>query len=349
MRLTNVTRILSCLGLMGIFGVGSLVACSDSEEKTNTPGTTNGGETVTVHVTAAAGGVVEDKSGKAKLSIPPGALAQDTDITLAITAKTGNAVADVADFGPDGLQFLKPVQLELKGDAALAPQGKSLAVAMETAGTFNALPGSTYANGVAKADVAHFTKFSLVVVDGKVTLVDPTSCQDARAKFVACGGDPSGTWEFADFCPDPSMFKDPTNGQCPQYAIGVDFTSTQLVTITSTTIQSGAGTLTSKITGNFPKSCFTPDGGTAPDCATFADQAKGRTCNDLGANCECTETKVEQKEANTPEPYTVNGNVWTNSSDSSSGEYCVSGDLLYFKEQVAEGRQGLLYVLKRKL
>ena len=175
--------------------MGALAACSSSDDKTTTPPGSTGttGDTVTVHVTAAAGGVVEDKSGKAKLSIPPGALAQDTDITLALTAKTGNAVTDVADFGPDGLQFLKPVQLELKGDATLAPEGKSLAVAMETAGTFNALPGSTFANGVAKADVAHFTKFSIVVVDGKATLVVPTSCQDARAKFVACGGDPSST------------------------------------------------------------------------------------------------------------------------------------------------------------
>ena len=299
-----------------------------------------------MHVTAAAGGVVEDKSGKAKLSIPPGALAQDTDITLALTAKTGNAVTDVADFGPDGLQFLKPVQLELKGDATLAPEGKSLAVAMETAGTFNALPGSTFANGVAKADVAHFTKFSIVVVDGKATLVVPTSCQDARAKFVACGGDPSGTWEFAEFCPDSSMIQDPTEGQCPQYTIGLDVTSTQVITITSSTVQSSAGTLTSHITSNFPKSCFTPDGGQAPACSVFADEEKGRACNDLGANCECTESNVDQSEGEPAKPYTISGNVWSN-NDGSSGEYCVSGDL-HFKEQAKEGNVGLLYVLKRK-
>ena len=54
-------------------------------------------------------------------------------------------------------------------------------------------------------------------------------------------------------------------------------------------------------------------------------------------------------DADAPSPYSINGNIWTNSEDSSSGEYCVSGDILYFREKKAEGKEGLLYVLKRKL
>jgi hypothetical protein len=347
MRL-NVTRIGLGLGLVGSLAVGALVACS--EEQTNPPAATaNAGDTVKVHISAATGGVVEDKGGKAKLSIPPGALAQDTDITLTLTGKTANAVADVADFGPDGLQFAKSVTLELKGDPALAAGGKSLAVAMEEGGTFKALPGSTFEGGVAKAAIAHFTKFSLVVVDGTVTLVDPASCQDARAKFVACGGDPSGTWMFADFCPDPaSLPKDPSNGQCPQYQVAVEMTSTRVFTITGTTTQNGAGTETQKLIGTFPKSCFKVDGGAAESCASFDDPEKNRICANAGENCTCTETTTTEKSAGEPEPYTTSGTTWTNKDGSSSGDYCVSGDILYYREKKADNKEGLLYVLKRK-
>ena len=118
--------------------------------------------------------------------------------------------------------------------------------------------------------------------------------------------------------------------------IGLDVTSTQVITITSSTVQSSAGTLTSHITSNFPKSCFTHDGGQAP-ASVFADEEKGRACNNLGANCECTESNVDQSEGEPAKPYTISGNVWSN-NDGSSGEYCVSGDLPLF-QGASEGRQ----------
>ena len=125
-------------------GAAVVLACSSSDSGSS--GTTSS-TTTTVHVSAAAGGTVADPSGKTTLTIPPGALAKDTDITLAITPKSGSAVVDVSEFGPDGLQFLKPVALTIKGDAALAPAGKSLALAVNDGADFKAIEGSTYANG----------------------------------------------------------------------------------------------------------------------------------------------------------------------------------------------------------
>ncbi len=68
-------------------------------------GGTSGGSTAGTRISAAAGGTVADPSGKTSLVIPPGALAQDTDITLAILPKSGNAVTEISELGPNGLTF----------------------------------------------------------------------------------------------------------------------------------------------------------------------------------------------------------------------------------------------------
>lgn len=338
-----------------VAGVGVLVACSDDSSTNSTSSSGSASDTVTVRMTAATGGTISDKGGKATLSVPPGALEKDTEITLKVSPASGGAVGDVYDFGPDGLKFLKPSTLVIKADAALAPAGKSLAVAIEEGGKYKALTGSKYENGVATGTIEHFTKFSLVVVDGQVTLVDPTSCQDARTKFVACGGDPKGAWLFADFCPDPtSLPKDPLKDKCAQYTLAVDMTSTREVTIDATTLGTGPGKETVVLTGTFPASCFADDGGT-PTCDSFNDPAESRTCTDKGSGmCECTETTVTDKPDNPKsDTYTTdsatNTITFTNKDGKvTAGEYCVSGDILYFKEKPQDGKVGLLYVLKRK-
>jgi hypothetical protein len=340
--------------VLSTLGTSVVVACSSDETSTSSSSSSGGSssgqtdDTVTVRVSAAAGGSVSDKDGKAKLDIPPGALEKDTDITLKLSEKSGAAVVEIADFGPDGLTFLKPATLELKADAALAPAGKSLAVAMEEGGAFKALTGSTYATGIAKALVEHFTKFSVIVVDGVATLVDPASCQDARAQYQPCGGDPKGVWTFADFCPDPAAAAglDPFQGKCNGYVGGLEIVSTRELTIDATTTTSGPGTVTLKFTGDFPASCIAEatDGGTS-DCTTFSNGG-GTVCTDQGGGqCRCETTEVKQEEAGTPEPYTTNGSNWTGSEN--SGTYCVSGDVLYYRENT-DSSLPLLYVLKRK-
>lgn len=72
--------------------------------------------TVTAVVSAAEGGTVRLPDG-AQVVIPPGALAQDTAITLSATdlpAPGGySPFSKVYRFEPDGLQFLKPVAVTI--------------------------------------------------------------------------------------------------------------------------------------------------------------------------------------------------------------------------------------------
>lgn len=79
------------------------VACgSASDPTTPDPGVTAMAGTTVVHVSAALGGTVSDPAGKTTLTIPPGALEADTDITLSVEAASAGAATDVSSFGPDG-------------------------------------------------------------------------------------------------------------------------------------------------------------------------------------------------------------------------------------------------------
>ena len=106
-----------------------------------------------------------------------------------------------------------------------------------------------------------------------------------------------------------------------------------------------AGTVTLKFTGDFPASCISDmtDGGTS-DCTAFSNNTT--VCTDKGGGqCHCETTQTEQKEADAAKPYSTSGSTWT--GPSSSGEYCVSGDVLYYRE-IKDSSLPLLYVLKRK-
>ena len=337
-------------------GTGLVLACSSSSGGSS--GTTS--TTTTVHVSAAAGGTVADPSGKTTLTIPPGALAQDTDITLAIKPASAGAVVDVSEFGPDGLKFLKPVTLAIKADATLAVQGKSLALATLDNGAFKAIDGSTYAAGSATGSIQHFSSYSVVVIDGIAVLQPPASCAAALSGFKACGGDLKGTWNFADFCaPAQDLVKVPN---CPEVTASIDFTITRDVVIDATSISIAAGTQKIVSTINYPLVCLTRDGdgGTFDsginDCATlqarfFKDPAKPGTCTDKGSGiCACTQTGEQPAMAETS-TYTTSGTtVTTTKKDGTmeTSDYCVNSNLLTVRGAGKDGGPPSLYTLIRK-
>lgn len=330
---------------LATLAMAPLAACSSSS--TTSGSSSSGGtvgETVSVPVSAAAGGTVADKAGSVSLVIPPGALEKDTTITLAVGASAAGTIANVYDFGPDGLKFLKPVALEIK---ATVPEGKQAAVAYEEAGTWKQLSGSSVdkAKGTVKANTDHFTKYSIVIVDGQAVVSPPASCTEAKAQFTACGGDPKGTWTFAEFCIDGSSSADPFDGKCPTATASFDFTDSRTVVIDATSISNGAGSVSIKQQLTIPGSCLSANNVT---CDKIADPEEGRTCALVADACVCNAEQVEQK---TPkvDTYTTSGNTITitDTSDNSTttGEYCVKSNLLYFKET---GGDGVLYVLQKK-
>lgn len=346
----NIRRLSSITLFVRFVGMGALAALAACSSDDASSGPSTAAKTVVVRVTAAAGGSVEDEAGHAKLVIPAGALESDTDITLAILPKSGGALVDVADFGPDGLEFLRPVTLELKADAALAGD-ESLVLAVEEEGTFKELPGSTYANGVAKGDIEHFSKYSVIRSGRKVGI--PSECLDAYENMKGCGGDPVGTWTVADHC-DPSEALNRAPGEvrdCEELTAQViGHSDTREWTITATTIKIGAGTRTTTTIIDFPLACVPPLDGESPTCDALTP-AGGMACRGRTASeCRCEVTEVD---ADTEEPLSVTftGSTFTASEDGPNdlpGEYCVNGDLLYLAFHKQEGRRDALHILKRK-
>ncbi len=288
-----------------------------------------------------AGRTVSDKSGKATLVIPPGALAADTDISLAVAPAANGSAGDVYDFGPDGLQFLKPATLSLKGDGITLAQGQVAAIGLLEGTAFKKLEGSTFANGVATASVMHFTKYAIIIVDGQIVLQPPSSCTDVAAKFTNCGGDPTGTWKFLDFCVDAKVLDALKPGGCTGWVASIDVSTTQTVTFaggaTSGTVTTSDGMSTSIITTDFPSSCLS-DGGSVT-CSSLGDAKTVCTDSATAGNCHCVQTDTKA--------VTGKSNPFPDPDPASKGEYCVQGNVLTSREFKSGMPTGTYFILQK--
>jgi hypothetical protein len=125
-------------GLLVVF-----VRCSSDESKSPAPSER---PTVTTRVPSASGGRVVSADGRAVLTIPPGALAVDTTITVRELAGTHETVTDVYDFGPDGLLFNVPARLDITVDAKTAAESPTMRLGMtqgqELMKTFTVMPST---------------------------------------------------------------------------------------------------------------------------------------------------------------------------------------------------------------
>jgi hypothetical protein len=81
-------------------------------------------EEARAEIPAATGGTATSADGAAFVSVPPGALARDTAVTVTHVARPvveADRLSEVYDFGPDGLSFAAPATVCLKaadpGDA----------------------------------------------------------------------------------------------------------------------------------------------------------------------------------------------------------------------------------------
>jgi hypothetical protein len=154
-------------------------------------GTAGGGDTgsaastTSTNIKAAAGGTV--MAAGLTVAIPAGALAADTDITVAISDGASlpaatTLVSKVFELGPTGTTFLKPVTLTLDFDAAKLVAPKVAAIAFLQAGAWVALADSSTTGAKVSATTTHFTPFAVVSADPAVN----TCVGMAKAACKAC-------------------------------------------------------------------------------------------------------------------------------------------------------------------
>jgi hypothetical protein len=346
--------VVSLFALVG----AAVIACSSSDDtapgggsSSSSSSSSSSGSTgaATTRVTAAAGGTVTDPGGKLALNIPAGALAADTDITLAVKPAESGSAGEVYEFGPDGLQFTKPVALSIKSAGVTVPEGKSLAIGLFDGTTFKALEGSTSDGTNATASIMHFSRYSLVVVDGKIVINPPAGCEDLRTKFQPCGGDLTGTWTFTEFCIDlPTPGSGPN---CPDLKAEGDIDLVRDGTFDGAKLTLSAGTLTQKGTIHYPRSCLSN-----ATCAQVQDglykNKPGGTCVDEGTDkCLCQNPPETSNIPAEEQTYTVSGNTITitkKDGTTSVSDYCVSGDTVVSREPDKDGKRGGMFMLKRK-
>ncbi len=119
MAIIRNTPILS--SLFGVLLIGLLSSCGGG-------GSSSGDSTAVSAVIGSAGGSLTSSDGNATLTVPAGALADDTKITM--TEVSGNdipaelqdpSVLKVYDMQPDGLQFATPATVEVHTLGSTAP------------------------------------------------------------------------------------------------------------------------------------------------------------------------------------------------------------------------------------
>lgn len=186
------------VGCVAIVG-GLLVGCGDggshSARDAGSPEAT---------LIGAQGGIVA--AGDITLTIPAGALATDTEITLKVVPKYAEALVAVGQFGPDGLVFAKPATLAIKAASTLAPADHTLVIGLDEGGTFTPVDGSTSQNDVVSAPIEHFTNYSVMAYDEQPTV----RCDNSLQLSLVPSTDPSATemvYTGLDIAV-PSFFKD---------------------------------------------------------------------------------------------------------------------------------------------
>lgn len=315
--------VITFLTSLSLAAVVPSVGCSIDDNLKPDNDSTTPSETITKRITAAEGGTISDASGKVTLTIPAGALAQDTDISLTVGAAEAGSASSVYEFGPAGTQFSKPAVLTAKLAGAV-PEGKSAQLAVLDNGAWKALDGNAFADGTATGNVAHFSKFAIVFVDGKVVA---SACAEEVASWAACGGDPKGTWKYSKLCMTTEIGSgdNPLAQICPDAKFEIDLTIDGTITIDDTNVTNSAKTTTSVTSFIIPASCYAALNNAT--CDTLKDMFEADSCSEADGACTCTKSESSTSEAEPPEPYTVDGTKIT-VGDGKPTEFCATGSSL---------------------
>jgi hypothetical protein len=322
--------------VLGMFVAGP-VACGGDDSSDG--GGQSAPQTVSKEVSAATGGTVEGPG--VQLDIPPGALSQDTTISVVVQGKAGVPSSDtvassVFEMGPDGLQFAQPVTLQIDFDASNPPADAKAQIAVLEGSTWKALGDSTVSGSTVTATTTHFSTFAVVWTSSGQT---GGMCAE---DFTACGGDVVGKWAFSAACATLAPGSDPFNGQCPTATMTLTVDMSGTVEFVADGTYSVNNTVNASMKADIPKSCLPPG-------ATCEAMADGKPVTDTGSSCVLTETQPEETNAESG-TYTASGSTLTLTDEGGTpeaAEYCVTGNTAQVKITDEDG-QIVMYTLDKQ-
>jgi hypothetical protein len=286
------------------------------------------GETVTVDISAEQGGEVE--IGGARLTIPAGALAEDTTITATTAASDGlpgsTSLTGLAyDFGPDGTTFLMPVTLELPMVGS-AGEGQEAVVSWLDGDAWNDVP-TEVADGKVVGTIEHFTTFIVRFRDA-----GPISCE-----LTACGGDVAATWDIAGVCSVVPDGETPFHAGCDDAVVDIVLDGSGTITFKDDLTYEASIQITSAFDVHFPAGCA--------DSCTNIGMIDGVECVDSDdGGCDCT-GELEPAPDTASGTYVAEGDTLTMTAEPDQGEepmpeeneYCVDGDTLTVRQMGRDG------------
>jgi hypothetical protein len=334
------TRLLSLSCVIALCGPTALLGCGgDDTDGTGLPPAAS--ETVS----AETGGDVETTG--AGVSIPAGAL--DSDVMVTIEPMSANGLPDadtvaspVFDFGPDGTQFSKPVELELEFDTSMVTEGKKAVMAYLDGDSWVQLDDSIVSGNKVTASTTHFTPFAIIIVGG----VGQVSGSCEGMDFTACGGDLVGTWEFTLGCatlPLEELGKVKDICQSAEISLTVDLTGE--IEFKSDKTYSSMQNLTLESKLLLPRSCI----GNA-ECAELNDEEDEDDLEWTDVNGVCQQSGTQTQMNDEAGTYATDGGELTLTSTGEEGEgsaeYCVKGDNATVR--VEEEGLTFVYQIKRK-
>lgn len=315
-------------------------------------GSSEVGQTFSQEVVAAQGGAVSTDSGSASVAIPGDALVADTEITITVAQRTGEAQTDVYDMGPDGLFFLEPVTISIRYDVDPGA-GRAAVLAVREGGSWVQVPASHTAGGLVIGEVTHFSEFTVIVVGESVVV--QSACEDYATGYSACGGSLTGSWEYRDICFEDVFIdtESEVSAICAEAVGAVELIAEGTIEIDDSTMTYGNETMTLRVTGLVPLACLEDTA-----CSDVPSEAltDDWSCSVVGGACQCRFEDIWELPTN-PVPYTL--------TDSGTGlefdhgdwvermTFCVQGDdlvIAYDMSQIGDDYEGwpvLYYVFDR--
>jgi hypothetical protein len=293
-------------------GAMALFACGGDDDGGGDGGA---GDSVEVAVGAAEGGEVA--IGNATLTIPGGALAEDTTITATTVEPDGLPDADTLtglayDLGPAGLQFLTPVTLELPMVGS-AGAGEAAVISWHDAANDAWVDVvSTVSGGKVSAEITHFTTFIVRFRDA-----GPVECS-----FDACGGDIVDTWNIDGLC--ATFPADEFDEVCPTATVEIVVDGSGTVAFNEDLTYAVNIDITGSLEIALPAGCVE---GEATCEGVLGDNPDDPICSGTPASgCNCSKAIGDVNDDTGT--YTLYGDDITFDGESVPSHYCVDGDTL---------------------
>jgi hypothetical protein len=165
-----------------------LAACSGTDPITSGSGGSGGAAAatpITQDVVAAKGGSVADPDKTVALTIPAGALGEDTKITLTVSPKEEATATRVYTFGPAGVTLTTPAALTINTDGVTVPANMKAVLGMQSGTTWAEVPGAVQGSGTLEGSVTILAAYSVIFVAAAVAGQCDVACM-SQADAVCC-------------------------------------------------------------------------------------------------------------------------------------------------------------------